>query len=174
MGEYQALMEEPPSGYNHGRGALGGSSEGDEQWQALDVETHQTQEFMRDGGFSVADTSYGHGSGAAYGYRDAGMTSSRSSKNDELHVDTDKLLELVESNLGFTLAQIAEAYSTGRPNADRLAIRSQIDARLLELSDKGGNMTALARVFGWSIQADGECRAMAGALRRARASRAAA
>ena len=167
--DYQSLMEEPPGGFNHGRMASADPEE-EGRWVPLDVESHQAAEFMRSGGFSVVDTSYGSGSGAAYGSRDAGMTSSRSSANIKPHVDKEQLQALVEEKLGFTLAQIAEAYATGRPSEERLDLRSQIDARLLDLSDKGGNMTALARIFGWRVrQDDGVCRTMAAALKRARA-----
>jgi hypothetical protein len=97
------------------------------------------------------------------------MTSSRSTENGSPYIDNERIKALVEEKLGFSLEQIETAYATGRPSAERLLIRDRVDARLLEIANAGGNMLALARVFGWGIVGDGECRAMAGALRRARA-----
>jgi hypothetical protein len=169
LSEYQELMEEPPGGYNHGYAASADPQE-EGRWLSLDVESAQAQEFMRHGGFGIVEVSRGNGgTGGTYGSGDAGMTNSLSSDNVKPYVDMERVKELVEEELGFTLAQVESAYLVpGRPTAERSELRARIDARLLELSAKGGNLSALARVFGWPIYENGQCRIVERALSRAR------
>jgi hypothetical protein len=154
--DYQALMEEPPGGYNYGR------RDGEE----LSVEAAQAAELAQVGGFGVIHEQAGKGS--------TGMVAHRGVNPPTAYVDPAKLKVLVEEGLGFTLDQIGAAYGRGKPTAERLELRARIDARFLALQRKGGNMAALAKVLGMPVREDGECRVMAAALNRARAAEVAA
>lgn len=84
-----------------------------------------------------------------------------------------RLWHAIQDCLGFARHDIERAYQiNGRPGPGVKQIRDRIDARLLALSERGVNMTDVARVLGWSVtrRADGtsDCQTMRRALRRAR------
>lgn len=157
--DYAELMQEPPGGFNYG------SRDG----TALLAEAAQAADVRRDRGFSVVNPSKGTSNNESLGAADAGMSAHRGVVQYGQHIDAGRVRQLVTQALGFTAEQFATAYAPGRPTSERLALRERIDARLLDLQRKGGNMLALARVLGWPIREDkGECRRMAAALARAR------
>jgi hypothetical protein len=135
----EALMQEPPGGYNHGR-AASSDPEAEGRYVPLGVREQQAAAFMREGrGFTVVLEGDEH---------DAGMTAHRGVLQPGEYVDFFALRSKVEAALGYTYAQISAAYATGRPQADQRQLRDKIDARLLALSVAGGNMTVLAKVLG--------------------------
>ena len=154
-GDLEALMQEPPGGLNYGRVERNGLP--------LSVEEMQAAEFLGGGGWSVVHT--------AQSTEETGMTAHRGVVHPDEHIDMERVRALVEDNLGCPLAEIDEVYRAGKPTAIRARTRAVIDARLLALSRAGGNMTALARVLGWDVDADGS-RKMKRALARARAAEA--
>jgi hypothetical protein len=155
--DYQALMEEPPGGYNYGR----------KDGEDLSVEAAQYTELAQAGGYGVVHADKGKDF-------NAGMVAHRGDVAKTDYLDPAKLKVLVEEGMGFTLDEIQLAYSgRGRPTPERLELRARIDARLLNLQRKGGNMLALARVLGWPVNGR-NCRAMEAALNRARAAEVAA
>lgn len=158
--DFEALMQEPPGGENHGY-AITTDERGDRVRQPLSVAEMQAREFMGHGGWAFVDPR----SRASA----AGMTTHRGVNAPSDHIDLEHVHEIVEQNFGLTLAEIDAAYTNGRPTHHRAGIRAAIDARLLALSRAGGNLTALARVLGWQIEANGTCRKIDRALARARA-----
>ncbi len=84
-------------------------------------------------------------------------------------VDREVLRAAVEAELGFTYAQIREVYRQGRKSAAQIELRDQIDARLLAISESGGNMAALATCLGFRRKNNGTFRTIENALTRARA-----
>lgn len=122
-------------------------------------------EYLRGGGWSVA-TLEGGG-------RDGGLTSHRGVLRGDEYIDYEKLVAMVERELGFTLDEIHSVYRQGPLSADQRELRGRIDARLLALSRSGANMIALAPVFGWTVKAasnggGASCDTMERALARAR------
>jgi hypothetical protein len=62
-------------------------------------------------------------------------------------VDEWRVYKEAERRFGFKLAEVWEVYCQGRKSAAQLALRALIDARLLDIAEAGGNLTALARIF---------------------------
>jgi len=124
--------------------------------------------FLVDGGWHIVEPTKGN-------ERGGGTFSHRGILQGDEHVDIDALHLTVERELGFTTEQVQSVYrsSIGRWMTDeQRELRGQIDARLLALSRAGGNMMALARIFGWHIRpasANGgeSCHALENALARA-------
>lgn len=77
-----------------------------------------------------------------------GMTAHRGVLHPAEYVDQARLLPEVERRLGFTLAEIYEVFCQGRKSAGQRELRGRIEARLLEISRSGGNLSALGRVTG--------------------------
>lgn len=121
-------------------------------------------DFMSGGGWSLVDIRWGDD-------ENGGLTSHRGVLHPDEYVDAGLLVGMVADRLGFTLDEIRLAYRPGRPSAETLAIRDSVDARLLEVSDAGGNMVELGRALGWRVRDDHHCRNMDSALARARAAR---
>lgn len=140
--ELEALMEEPPGGHNHGRVATADGLE--------PLDNAQAQEFMREGGWSIVDTSRGSGGIDVLGAADAGMTSHRGVLQGDEYIDVGRLKKLAEQALGFTYEEISSVYRQGPLSARQRELRDKIDSRLLALSRSGGNVAALGRVLGWS------------------------
>lgn len=77
-----------------------------------------------------------------------GMTAHRGVLHPNEYVDVPRLRELVAHRLGFTVDELHAVYRQGRMSAASLELRAHVDARLLELRERGGNMEALARATG--------------------------
>lgn len=88
-------------------------------------------------------------------------------------LDWDAVEAAVLRELGTTLDEVEFAYATapGPPNAERISTRRRIDARLLEASEAGGNMSVLCAVLGWEVRDDGWCQKMSRAIARAKSTR---
>jgi hypothetical protein len=85
---------------------------------------------------------------ARTGNERCGMTAHRGVLHPHEYVNTAELVAAVEKRLGFTLDELRAVYRQGRKSAAQLELRARIDARLLELRERGGNMELLARVIG--------------------------
>lgn len=83
-------------------------------------------------------------------------------------IDWDLVVQMAMDKLGTSIDEINRVWRAGTPSAEDRLAKSLIEDRLLELQESGGNMTVLAAVLGWNIQADGKCRTMQKSLRRAR------
>lgn len=149
--DFEALMQEPPGGNNFGRRdgePLGADDSG---------------EFLLDGGWTIVDTSSGGERRRVKAHR--GVT------HPDEYIDPEALRVEVENLFGFSAAQVSEAFSPGRPSASRLELRDHVDARMLEISELGGNMVALGRSLGLAIGDSGNgarCWAIERSLSRAR------
>lgn len=99
-------------------------------------------EFLREGGWTLIDPMHAG--------RESGMVAHRGTLHPVEHVNHERLVGLVENELGFSLDAMHSVYSRkGGPLAGTLrALRARIDARLLELSQAGANMDELSRVTG--------------------------
>lgn len=130
---------------------------------AADEDEHEGDAlgFLLDGGWHAVTVNEGGG-------RSGGMTSHRGVLQGHEHVDSDALQALVENELGFTLEQVRSVYRQGRLSAESRELRGRIDARVLALSQAGGNVAALGRVLGFHVNASGACEALNNALERAR------
>lgn len=121
-------------------------------------------DFMSAGGWSVVDIRWGDG-------ENGGLTSHRGVLHPDEYVDAELLAGMAADHMGFTVDEIRTVYRPGRPRADVLDLRSRIDARILEVSEAGGNLNELARALGWRVGDDHTCRNMERTLARARAAR---
>lgn len=123
-------------------------------------------DFLLAGGWSVVDIRWGD-------EENGGLTAHRGVLHPDDYVDRDLLAALVFDRLGFTPDEVESVYRVGGMTGDQKALRSRIDARLLEVSEAGGNMLELAKALGWTISppppsGKGEtCRKMERALARA-------
>jgi hypothetical protein len=160
-------MREPAGGTNHGRRASN-NPEAEGRHLPLGADEWQAAEFMRGGGWIIADTSRGSG-GATPGARDAGMSAHRGVLHSAEYVDPDVLLPMLEEGLGFTYEQVRSVYRQGRLSADQRELRGRIDARLLALSRSGANLALLGRVLGFKVEDDSHCEPMDNAIARAKA-----
>lgn len=170
--EIAALMQESPVADNHGRKfpevrlAEDGTyiSHGRRPAQSLSAETNEASQALHDlGSLAVApgDETY------------FGMVAHRGvlTEDEAANLDWQNVERRVEALLECTFEELATAYGAGRPDADRLARRGEIDAKLLEIQEAGGNMHQLAVVLGWPVRTTPtgvECQKMAKALARAR------
>lgn len=159
--DYEELMQEGP-GENYGHAGsvelfnLDGSN-ARRPGRTLNVRVHEAAEEADDWILSGEQCYYG-------------MKAHNGVLHPDDYVDTSELERMVEERLGFTLEEVRTAFTKGTPNRERLWAKAAIEDRLLELSEAGGNMFHLARIFGWHIRPNG-CRTMTKALNRARARR---
>jgi hypothetical protein len=93
------------------------------------------RDWLAAGGWHVAS----HGS--------CGLTAHRGVLHPDEYVDEWRVYKEAERRFGFKLAEVWEVYCQGRKSAAQLALRALIDARLLDIAEAGGNLTALARIF---------------------------
>lgn len=130
---YEGLMQEPPGGENFGK--LDGYSLHSAEWQASDL--------MMSRNFGITDEGHGGTKGNPNG----------APLHPDMFVDESVLRQKVEEVLGFTYEEITSVYvdSPGSIPVVQRQLRDKIDARLLALSRSGANMTAVARILGWSI-----------------------
>jgi hypothetical protein len=173
---FQALMSDSPVSGMHGRsrGHLTYRTANDRdgeiaphEWKSLSSDSLEGRAFVRQGGAEVVhaqDLTY-HGSHAHRGT----LSDDERLGLDERQVRTQALalLEVTEDELAIT-------YGPGRPSSEVVALRSEIDARLLAIQEDGGNMVQLAGILGWSVsttQTGQLCRTMTKSLRRARQAR---
>jgi hypothetical protein len=173
--DFEALMEDTPVGENHGRRRAVLHSYITPRTPNGNEHPHLEHEVWENlGGIAetdanvsgvvrmvpVGDETY-HGMVAHRG--------TLSEREKEL-LDWEKVERLVYAKIGATAEEVEAAYTerAGAPSAERLETRAFIDARLLAISEAGGNMSVLATVFGWDIDLDGKCQKMQRALRRAR------
>jgi hypothetical protein len=159
MNDADRIMEEPPGEPNHGRKTTHIMAEGAPRVSRtpLDVEGLQAEDFLSPidpndvppwgSGVGVVEVSRGTSRGATYGASDMGMLAHRGVLQADEYVDWFALREVVEADLGFTYAQVNEAYATGRPTTEQRQLREKIDSRLLALSRAGGNMDTLAKAL---------------------------
>jgi hypothetical protein len=95
-----------------------------------------------------------------------GMVAHRGVLHPDEYVNEASLLCEAEDRFGFTLLDVRGVYRQGPKSAATLARRAQIDARLLELAEAGGNMAALARIFEMDPDVFGRATARAQQLRK--------
>jgi hypothetical protein len=122
-------------------------------------------DFLRMGGWSVVSSRGGNYEG--------GVTAHRGVLHPDEYVDRIELRVLVEQELGLTFEEIQSVYRQGPLSDEQRALRDRIDARLLEVSNAGGNMLLLAKEIGWAVEGatptGGErCKTMERAVERAR------
>jgi hypothetical protein len=115
-------------------------------------------DFLQTGGWQLAD-------GAGKG----GLTTHRGVLHpDEWEwLDWRRAAAMVEAELGFTITEVRSVYRQGRLSDEQRELRARVDARLLSISQAGGNMAMLGRVLGFSVPADRSCRVIGNALSRA-------
>jgi len=104
--------------------------------ELMQAENVTTYAELADGGFSVIDRT------------DGGLVAHRGVLADDEYVDPFVLRDAAEEQLGYTYADVSAVYTPGRKSAEQLQLRARIDARMLELSRSGGNMTQLASALG--------------------------
>jgi hypothetical protein len=117
--------------------------------------------FLLEGGWHAVEPPKGS-------VRGGGTTSHRGVLHPGEYVNEDALRVLVERELGFTYEQVRSVYRQGPLSPDQRELRARIDARLLALSNAGGNVALLGAALGFPVKANGNCRAMENALARAR------
>ena len=143
-----SIMEEPPVGDNHGIDVGYHTDEsGSPQVTRRDLSGRLAKYDQK--GLDTGDSRFG----VVYGKDEGGVVAHRGVLQDNEYVDFFALREQLEEDFGFTYADIALAYKNGRPSADQLQLRAQIDARVLELSRAGGNMAQFAKAVGVSEKA---------------------
>ena len=76
-----------------------------------------------------------------------GTVAHRGAVHPDEYVDEWRVFIEAQRHFGFTLADVWEVYCQGRKSPAQRALRARIDARLLELANAGGDLTALARIF---------------------------
>jgi hypothetical protein len=76
-----------------------------------------------------------------------GVTSHRGVLHPDEYVDWNRVVFEAENRLGYTLADLWDAYCQGPKSAAQREHRAGIDAALLAISEAGGNLTALAHVM---------------------------
>lgn len=148
--DLRALMEEPPGGPGHGRRRKDAADlHGDDLRVELGVVESQRIDFLKAGGWGAVDPGHGNNRRASYSGSAAGMVTHRGVLHPAEYVDPEALRLAIEAELGFTLSDLHEVYSTGGRIPFTLhGLRGRIDARLLELANAGANMDALARITG--------------------------
>jgi len=157
------IMEETPGGENHGRRAIVGRTDQDaggpvRERVSVSTSEHQSEEFMRAGGFSVV-----------HAKSDGGLVAHRGVLHEDEYVNPFELQRQIEAELGFTYAQARAVYRQGPLSSEQRQLREQIDARLLALRRSGGNLTELAKAIGFAVNANGNVRIIERAIERARA-----
>lgn len=157
--DIREIMEEAPGGENHGRRVAAEVGARDKTVPLSSVD-HQTEEFLRDGGFTMRHTKNA---------QDSGMVAHRGVLHPDEYVSPFELQKAVEAELGFAYAQIRAVYRQGPLSTEQRQLREQIDARLLALRRSGGNLTELAKAIGFEVNASGHVRAFDNAMSRARA-----
>lgn len=170
--DYDSLMQESAVSDNHGRRLSRISPEDgeiafeDRPSRSLDSRQHEALSHLHDGGSVVfsGDETY-HGLVAHRGVL---------SEYDFSLLDWDRVASLIADQLDSTVAEINEVYGPGRPDPQRVARRAELDERLLEVQEAGGNMHQLASMLEWAIETTPtghRCRKMTSALQRARIAR---
>lgn len=101
-------------------------------------------------------------------YERGGLTAHRGILQEGEWVDEERLLELLEEQLGYSREDILWAYSSGKPEGDRLVLRDELDLLFLELSRYGANMTELGRMLGFFVENSRKCPVIIRAIKRAR------
>src|SRR6188472_344592 len=134
-------MEEPPEGENHGFSVAGFSDESETPRRSRRDLSLRVARMEQSSQWTDGDSRFG----VVTGKDDGGMVAHRGVLHPDEYVDFFALREGVEADLGFSYSDVSEAYSTGRPTAEKLQLREKIDARLLGLSRAGGNMVQLAK-----------------------------
>lgn len=102
------------------------------------------------------------------GDQKGGLTSHRGTLHPSEYVDGFELRVQVEAALGYTYEEVLSVYRKGPLSADQRELRGKLDARLLALSDAGGNMVELGKALGFKDNPGGHPRAIKNALGRAR------
>jgi len=134
------------------------------QWDDPDEAARELEErgFLVDGGWHPVSFKEGETR------HSGGLTSHRGVLHPEEYVDDDRLIALIEAELGFTYDEIRSVYRQGRKSDSQRELRERIDARLLALSRSGGNLTELGRRLGFPTSMSGDCKVFREALARAR------
>lgn len=132
----------------------------EEQETAVSRRALEERGFLIDGSWRVVSVKGGNQAG--------GVTSHRGVLRGDEYIDHEKLVALVERELGYTFDDVHAVYRKGRLTDTQRELRGQIDARLLALSLSGANMALLARVLGFVVAPNGNCKAVDRALARAR------
>lgn len=176
------LIEDVPSGGNHGRTATNrrpttSPDQDGEKWGAarrsLDTETHANVQFVAMGGASVVSEDWIHFAGGVTDRRpeDGGHPLTQVERRS---LDTEQTRAAALERLGFSQADLDRLSGPGTGNSrDVGALRARFDAALLQVSEDGGRTTDLARALGWHVTGAGRCDRMTKALTRARKRRAA-
>lgn len=144
MEDTQNIMSEAPVGDNHGYAIASFTDSEDTPQRSRRDQT------MRLSGLEQAAPGQHGGFGIATGKDDGGLVAHRGILAPGEYVDWFALREAVEADLGFTYAEVNEAYALGRPTVEQRQLREKIDARLLALSRAGGNMETLAKALALS------------------------
>lgn len=160
--EIAALMAETPVSDNHGRKqSLDAESIRSKTLGSADYEIRQG---LQDGRIDIV-----HGDESYYG-----LVAHRGVLTEEEAgwLDWSVVERQVEAVLGCTYAELAAVYGPGRPDTGRSKRRDDLDARLLDIQQAGGNMHQLAIALGWPVRVTptggSECQKMSKALARAR------
>lgn len=133
MSEYEnleALMSEPPGGYNHG--ALDGNS--------LDTNDHQQYDLRFTGTFGIV------------GMNEGGTKGNRDILAPNEYVDWDELKSMAEKELGVEPGEIERLYSAKKLKAHLLPRRAEVDAKILHVYTAGGNMYQFALAIGMNTR----------------------
>lgn len=141
--ELEQLMQEPPTGHNHGRGG----QNHDGRRRSLATEGMVSERYLTDSveGWSIASIKGGN--------QEGGITSHRGVLHSDEYVHAETLERLLEERLGVSLHEFDEAYKTrGRPSAEQSAkneaVRIKVDALFLEIQETDGNIELLSRLLG--------------------------
>lgn len=155
--ELNDLMAEAPGGDNHGF-RKGDSADPARRRHRLDLsqEAHVVEDTPE---LEIFDDPSEHGMVAHRGVLTA---------EEVKWLDSESVVMAIEYQLGATIEEVKSAYSSGRPSPEAKALRRVMDAKFLDLSENGGNMTLLANILGFYIKDNGQCEAMSKALNRAR------
>lgn len=150
MSELAQLMEEPAGGDNHGRHSSDGANHGVNLDAnpggrvPLGTTDWQVEEFLRGTGWTFVHNHDGTRAGL-----NSHLVNQHTVLHPDEHVDELLLAALVEDELGFTVEQLHSVYCTGgRIPSSRIALRAEIDARLLDLASGGANMDLFGRLTG--------------------------
>lgn len=141
MDKLDAVMQEPPGGFNNGRA----SRSSGRFVTNLSTEEMKTSEHLGDENAGWDLSSMEGGAQQSRG----GITSHRGVLHPDEFVHAEALEALLEENLGVSLDEFDEAYrSRGRPSPEALATRVKVDRVFLEVVEDGGNVEELARILG--------------------------
>lgn len=163
------LMEEPAGGYNHGKRYSDSVDEDSGLSKNLGLDRYKDS-YLEE--IDPADYYYK----GMVAHRGVLHTWEHDGDDARLHKETEyvdeELLEAsVSKFLEEDLGEVRRIYGPGGLSSSDLEIRARMDEKFLQIFEAEGELLMLAKVLGFSVKSNRECRVMTKAMQRARKAR---